>query len=117
VSRDKRGLREAVNAAHHSKFYAHRVGAALFKGSVLVATSRNSHKSHPDSTCFTQHAEFRSLLGKEEDLSGYRLYVARLTRTHKVSYAKPCDECQKLIRERSLKKVFYTGYTGILELL
>jgi len=115
MGRRRRGLRAALKAARLSDFYAHRVGAALFKGSRLIDTGCNKHKTHPQSLCFTQHAELNTVAGQHKyDLKGMTLYVARLTRTDRVSYAKPCGECQKVIKSVGICKVFYTGYNGEL---
>jgi deoxycytidylate deaminase len=119
MSRRERGKRAAIKAARLSQFYAHRVGAALFDGSQLISVGFNQHKSHPKNLCFTRHAEFNSILRKNSHRR-YRnliLYVARLTRTDKISLSRPCSECQKAILSAGIKAVYYTGYSGELERL
>jgi len=118
MNRQQRGFKAALKAAKRSKFYSHRVGAAIFIGSNLISTGHNRHKSHPKSVCWTMHAEFSSLVRLiREDLSNAVLYVTRLTRTNKVSCAKPCEACQKIILKLGIKKVYYTNHEGILEKL
>ena len=117
ANRQERGVREAIKAARRSDFHSHRVGAAVFLGATLIATGYNQHKSHPKSTQWTVHAEFDSLIRLKEDLSNAVLYVARLTRTNKLSCSKPCAACQQLITKFGIKKVFYTNHQGILEKL
>ena len=120
MSRKERGMRAAIKAARLSQFYAHRVGAALFSGPRLLSLGFNQHKSHPRSNCFTRHAEFNSLIGNKRTRQDYRnltLYVARLTRTDKISLSRPCVACQKVIKDAGIKNVFYTDYTGELEKL
>lgn len=118
MSRKLRGRRAAIKAARLSDFYAHRVGAALFDGARLITLGKNLHRSHPENSCYTMHAEFDSLKRlRGHDTSNIIMFVARLTRTDKVSLAKPCDECQKVIRKYGIKKVYYTNHSGELELL
>ena len=117
MNRRNRGKRAAIKAAYLSQFYAHRVGVALFKGASQVAVGFNRHKTHPQNTCFTQHAEFNSLLkyANKNNPRSLTMYVARLTRTDKISLSKPCSECQKAIWNVGIRKVFYTDYAGSLQ--
>lgn len=118
MGRKARGRRAAIRAARLSEFYAHRVGAVLFKGASQVAIGFNKHKTHPLNTCFTQHAEFNSLTRYsdiKDNLKSLTMYVARLTRTDRISLSKPCPECQRAIWEAGIRKVYYTGYEGELE--
>ena len=117
MSRKSRGKRAAIKAALLSQFYAHRVGVALFKGATQVAVGYNQHKTHPLNNCFTQHAEFNSLLkySNKPQFKNLTMYVARLTRTDRISLSKPCPECQKAIWDAGIRKVFYTDYAGELK--
>lgn len=117
MCRRSRGKRAAVKAARLSQFYAHRVGVALFKGANQVSIGFNRFKSHPQNTCFSQHAEFNSLIKSANKYhpGNLTMYVARLTRTDKISLSKPCSECQKAIWDAGIRKVFYTDHTGELE--
>jgi len=117
MSRKNRGKRAAIKAALLSPFYAHRVGVAIFRGANQIATGFNCHKSHPQNTCFSQHAEFNSLIKSPNKYHSRNLtmYVARLTRTDKISLSKPCLECQKVIWGAGIRKVFYTDYAGNLQ--
>lgn len=117
MCRKRRGRRAAIKAARLSDFYAHRVGVAIFKGASQIAIGYNRHKTHPLNTCYTQHAEFNSIL-KSSNRSDYKnltMYVARLTRTDKISLSKPCPECQKTIWDVGIRKVYYTDHEGELE--
>ena len=116
MNRKLKGKRAAIKAAQLSQFYAHRVGAALFDGPRLVTLGFNRHKSHPDSSCFTQHAEFDSLKRvKWKKTANLVMYVARLTRTDKISLARPCLQCQDVLLRTGIKKVFFTNYYGEME--
>jgi len=117
MGRLRRGKRAAIKAALLSEFYAHRVGVALFKGSKPIHIGFNKHKSHPQSVCFTQHAEFSALLKRNirNDSKNLTMFVARLTRTNKIRLAKPCAECQKLLLSVGISKVYFTNHKGNLE--
>lgn len=117
MSRRSKGKRAAVKAARLSQFYAHRVGVALFKGAAQVAVGYNQHKSHPLNNCFSQHAEFNSLVrtSKKYRSKDLTMYVARLTRTDRISLSKPCSACQRAIWDAGIRKVLYTNHAGELE--
>lgn len=120
MNRNKRGRRAAVKAARQSEFYAHKVGAAVFVGSRLIAIGWNQHKTHPECDCFTQHAEFTALRKAKKQLASLEkatLYVARLTRTSRVSYSRPCSSCQNQLVSAGISKVYYTDYNGKLSQL
>ena len=51
----------------------------------------------------------------KRDLKNLTMYVARLTRTDRISLSKPCIECQKAIWDAGIRKVFYTDYAGELK--
>jgi tRNA(Arg) A34 adenosine deaminase TadA len=53
----------------------------------------------------TAHAESRVL--RKSD-AGCTLYVARVTRDGRWAMSKPCPSCQKIIRSKRVKKVYYT---------
>lgn len=114
MNRHERGMREAVKAAFKSKFYSHRVGAALFQGNRVIAVGCNQKKSHPQNTCsISRHGEFDALIRLPRyRIEGGRLYIARLTRTDRVSYAKPCVHCHDFLLSFPLDAIYYAGYDG-----
>jgi tRNA(Arg) A34 adenosine deaminase TadA len=69
-------------------------------GAVLVST--NSKTEVPAPSC---HAEARAI--RKADV-GATLFVARVTRDGEWAISKPCKHCQALIRNRGIKKVYYT---------
>ena len=117
MNRDNRGIRAAVKAASQSHFRCHRVGAALFKGRSLIAMGWNKKKTHPKNSCIlSRHGEFDTLIKLPlHQIMGARLYIARLTRTGKVSYSKPCKHCLHFLKALPLDRIYYTNYTGNLE--
>lgn len=119
MNRREKGIKAALKAARYSEFHSHKVGAAVFEGSKLISMGYNLRKSHPkNASQWSRHAEFNSLIRfLNANLSNAILYVARLTRTGKVSCAKPCKTCQEFISKFRIKHVFYTNHQGILEKL
>lgn len=67
-----------------------------------IVRSRNSTMRHP---CSDGHAESRVL---RKAGHGATLWVARVTRNGEWKMAKPCEKCQALIRNHSVKRVYYT---------
>lgn len=119
MNRHERGVREALRAAQQSRFFKHRVGAALFQGNRLIAWGCNQKKSHPQNTCsISRHGEFDALIRlPRHRIEGGQLYIARLTRTNKVSCAKPCEHCQAFLLSFPLSAIYYTDYDGLATLL
>ena len=115
----RRGLNRAVRAAYLSDLYSHRVGAALFRKSILISVGWNSLKTHPKCpTKFSRHAEFNVFIGLSRiDVSGCTLFIARITRTNRIGIAKPCIDCQEFLAALGLKNIFYTTQSGRIELL
>lgn len=117
--RIRRGKRAAIQAARLSSFYSHRVGCVIYKGSRCIVSGYNKKKTHPhleslEADCYSQHAEFDAIfkLLTKHDVRNTTLFVARLTRTDKVSLAKPCEACQEIIRKFGIEKVYFTDYSG-----
>ena len=69
-------------------------------GAVVVAT--NQHTKLPEPSA---HAEARVL--KKSDW-GCTLYVARVLKDGTWAMAKPCKRCQAIIRNRGVRRVYYT---------
>lgn len=77
--------------------------AALVKrkdGAIVIA--HNAKTEQPMPSC---HAEARAL--KKAD-AGAILYVARVTRDGAWAMSKPCKTCQSYIRNKHVKRVYYT---------
>ncbi len=78
------------------------IALGLRKDGALVK-SVNSPSQHPDRKC---HAEYK--LCKKMDFGG-EIYVARvLYQNNQFGMARPCPNCQKVIKSRGIKKVYYT---------
>lgn len=116
----RRGIKFARKAALMSNAPHHKVGAAIFSGNRLISIGWNSTKTHPSSKTRhkAHHAEFAALVGNYKyDLIGTTLFVTRVTPGGAISMAKPCDECQKVIKAAGIKKVYFTNHYGHIEKL
>jgi tRNA(Arg) A34 adenosine deaminase TadA len=69
-------------------------------GAIVVATNIATQNPMPSA-----HSEVRCL---KRGGYGATLYVARIDRQGNWAIAKPCSSCSSLIRNRGVKKVYYT---------
>lgn len=80
----------------------YRIGCVGIRtdGAIVVApnllTKKPEHKAHAESR----------VISKSD--AGVILYVARILRNDAIALAKPCVKCQALIKNRRVKRVFYT---------
>lgn len=100
----------AIAAARKSRHYKFLVGAALVgKGKVLDAKSNLQGDPRSVSVC----AELRLMRDPPRaGRGGGEVYVARVTRTGKVTMARPCAVCAMAMMRRSVKRVHYTDWDG-----
>lgn len=55
------------------------------------------------------HAEVAAMNAcKKVNLTGATLFVARVDKRDNPAMSKPCENCQKMMRARGIKKVYYT---------
>lgn len=115
MNRIERGIRTATEAAKfvtHSRF---RVGAAIYLGNRLVSIGWNTDRTNPNAqTIFRwEHAELNALIGTSKyDLTRATIYVVRITQTGMIRMAKPCGDCQRVLRAAGLRRVVYTDNSG-----
>lgn len=98
----------AVKLAATSSYPRYQHGAAIERGGNILALGVNSAKPHRLNTArSTTHAEEHALKLAGEAASGASLYVARVTKG-KIAHSRPCEECQALIREAGVRRVYYS---------
>lgn len=116
----QRGIIYASKSALQSECPSFKVGAVLIKnGNRVIGSGWNwFKKTCPGSQTRNQgiHAEFhcmrRAFRKYEEDYTcGSILYVARVSPTG-LAMAKPCDECQDLLRYKGIKRIYYSNREG-----
>lgn len=98
--------------ARHSR----RVGSALFSGSVLLTIGYNTYRTtHPEAKEFCNiHAEHRAIIRRRyyETRKKLSLYVYRETSDGKLACSKPCPNCQKLLLEAGVSRVYFINDNG-----
>lgn len=100
----------------------HKVGAAIVKGGRILATGFNSLSPSYKLKTKTRHAEAAAILKmlnglRLHDLAGADMYVTRFTKGGVTGMAKPCTECQKLMRSVGIKRTFYTTDNNTTEMM
>lgn len=78
------------------------IGCVSLRTDGAIVVAPNSWTKEPEPAA---HAEYRAI--KKSGL-GATLWVARITRNGIWANAKPCIKCQALIRNKKVKRVFYT---------
>lgn len=111
-----KGIQYALEAALESDCPNYRLGAALMKRNKLISRGRNLFKkSHTKSRTIYNgiHAEFDCLHGVDpEKARNCSLFVARVTNAGGISMARPCGDCQVLLKEYGIRVFYYTDYDG-----
>lgn len=83
-----------------------RHGAVGIRKDGAIVASSNGNPKHPSRK---HHAEYRVIrkTGKGGDL-----YVVRVMKNGKLGDSTPCHACQKLIRSKGIRVVYYSGSNG-----
>jgi tRNA(Arg) A34 adenosine deaminase TadA len=94
-------IRSAIKAARKSTHASFLHGAILMKGSNIKGWGSNRGP---------MHAEVSALSGVwPSERKGCTLISVRITKGHGVlANAKPCADCEKVLREAGIKKVIYS---------
>lgn len=87
----------------------YHVGAVLVKGSVLARKSNMPTREGMAGVC-AEEALLRH--PPKKGRIGSKVYVARVTKQGEVTMAKPCKKCQLILKNKKVKKVFYTDWEG-----
>ena len=110
--RHKKWLEFAMNIAKNSDMH-HKHGAVLVKGGSVLSFSENVNHNDPffvSTPNKNHHAETRCIRKyKGSDVSGAVMYVARISnKDSRPMMSKPCENCQKVLKDSGIRKVFYT---------
>lgn len=101
--------KESLKSNHH----AHRIGAVITKGGVVLARGYNQLRP---CTTGARYAKWKESIHAERDacrkvekekLVGATIFVYRETRISPL-LAKPCEDCYNMLKELGLKKMVYT---------
>jgi deoxycytidylate deaminase len=93
------------------------LAAVLFRNNHVVRIGTNSSKTHPRFRRTHKNGQESSHLHAEMDVlrfakPGDTLLVIRFSARGQVTMAKPCEHCQKHIRDAGITKVRYTDWNG-----
>lgn len=105
--------------SNNHKFH---VVAILYRGKGIITIEVNSNKTHPKSyrtysrgkPAATLHAEASAL---RKAKPGDRLVVMRFCKDGTLTMSKPCEHCDKLIRQHNLNSVTYSDYDANFQTL
>lgn len=97
----------------------YHLAAILVRKKTVVRIGTNSNKTHPRFLRTYKDGTERSQLHAEMDVlrfaqPGDTLFVTRWKADGSTSMAKPCEYCQKFIREVGITEVYYTNWDGKL---
>ena len=114
-------LNDAIELARHSEHPTWKLGAVLFKNNKILSRGVNKfQKTNPNMTGIITndgehfnrsiHAEHQALMEhRHHDTSnGASMAVARIIKSGMLRMARPCNNCQRLLREAGIKRVYYT---------
>ena len=110
-------FRIARKQAEQSQFKRARVGAVIVKGGRVLSCGFNeirhhkllSEKPYPESTHAEEAAIVRLLQKRRQhDLVGADIYVCRINRAGESRLARPCSNCERLIRSVGIRNVYWT---------
>ena len=110
---DKSRLKRAMKLAKISTC-KQKHGAIIIKGGSVLSVGINRNKNNPTfvgeaTKNWSVHAEAAAIKAcAGADLRNAIIYVARINKAHEPMMSKPCQKCEKLIREAGIRKVVYT---------
>lgn len=121
----KRYFDLARNVAFNSDYGKIRHGAILVRGGSVINSCFNKDKFCSFGSKFrdparghaTIHAELGCVLGIPRNITtGADIYVCRINRRGEFRNSKPCAMCHEVLKHVGIKRVYYTGDEGIIEM-
>ena len=128
TKQDLKYLRLAETISTYSDYPRVHIGAVVANRKSLIATGCNKQKSHPEqlkhNRCLPYsisnprlHAEMDCLVKAAGQTEGSTLYVFRRGRDGEYQNCKPCRACWEKIVECKIRRVVYTIYQGVREII
>lgn len=100
-------ITNATEIAKRSTHRSYKHGVIVTKGSSILATGFNHG---------TIHAEYHALNKLwPSKRRGVTVWSVRITPGGRLSCAKPCPKCQKLLIENGIKKVIFSTHKSTIE--
>jgi len=81
---------------------SYRLGAVGVRKDGAIVKSKNIPNRFPEPAA---HAEARVCRKLDQ---GARVYVVRIDRQGYLTIARPCDDCQRVMRRRGVKRCYYS---------
>jgi len=88
-----------------------KMGAVIVKNGNVISVSANRAVTHPKAKWEGHglHCEISAILYAGKcDLNGSSVFVYRENGKGEISIAKPCLECQKVLKEYGFRKMYFT---------
>lgn len=126
---EKAYFKAAKAVSELSDYYHHKLGCVIVKNHHIISSGYNSStKCDPiqarlDTNKYgcecpgKVHAELSALLPfikNKENISGSSIFVYRQHKNGTLAKAKPCSNCETVIRAMGIKKVYYTDENGFV---
>lgn len=114
-------LNAAINHARDNPIIKlPQMAALIYRRNSYISCGWNSYKSHPMAAKYGRHAdaiylhaEVAAILdairrGREQELRGAIIYIARVLKNGQPALAKPCGGCMGAISELGIENVIWT---------
>lgn len=102
-------LLELARTIAETSFSRYRVGCVIArKTQPMYLACNDMLKTHPDRDPRGMCAEFKAINRATTDIANMDIYVVRIKRDGSPGLAKPCVNCERDIRERSIRRVIYS---------
>ena len=100
----------------------YHLAAILYRNGKPIRIATNSSKTHPCAYRTYPDGESGAALHAEMDVLRFArpnddLEVIRFTKSGKVTMAKPCCHCQRMIKEKQIRRTRYTDWDGAWQTL
>ena len=101
-------FRLAKNVSKNSD-HRYKMGSVIVKNGKPLSVGFNQIKSNPNAPYLGLHCEQHALqnCGKE-NLKGCSIFVYRENRVGDPAMAKPCKNCQKILKENGFRWMYYS---------
>lgn len=129
-SRDYIFFNSAKEVSKLSTYKRHHIGCVVVYKNRIISSGFNSNKTNPlqkkynairfsVDTPHTLHAETDAMLSvmkmKDIDTKHVKIYLYREHADGTVAQSRPCPSCIKLLKDNSIRTIFYTTNDGYAE--
>ena len=115
-------LKEIAKNEAIKSTYIYKVGAVIWRGKEIISTGHNYRSKSVRSINKNYvkwypaiHAEVDAIINAKKDLTKASILVIRVTKSGKLSMAKPCRYCTAYINHVGLKTVYFSNREGNIE--